>query len=68
MDQGILYLGGLLVFVALIFLFRLLGAWMLRINEVLQNQERTNKHLETIIKQLNQQHSTKGENKDEKPL
>lgn len=41
-----------IITVILMFLFRLFGAWMLRINEVIENTKITNEVLEEINKKL----------------
>ena len=52
----------LALFVVAIFVFRWIGAWMLRIDELISTQKRTNQILESITRQLdditfNQKHS-----------
>lgn len=52
MADGIFFLFVILVIVIFIFVVRLFGAWMLRIDEVIKNQEKNLIELRRISKKL----------------
>ena len=54
MDPDIfIILSVVLITVVFVLIFRLVGAWMLRINEVITEQKATNKALKEILDLLN---------------
>lgn len=52
MEAGIYSIVIILFIIGFIFLMRAIGAWMLRINEVINAQKETNELLKTILKEL----------------
>jgi len=48
MKDSIIYIIGILVLALVVLTFRLLGAWLFRINEVIAEMKKSNQHLQQI--------------------
>jgi hypothetical protein len=51
----IILIGGLVAFIVIILILRAIGAWLFRINEIINEQQKTNAWLRDIYEKLDEE-------------